>query len=264
MTTAPQNEHYNAPAPVLFLACELRENTWQLGGTLGLGQPPRARPMAARDTQCLRHEVAQATVRCGLGATAPVGSGEAAGRAVGCLVFGRRKGSPILGSMPPPWRSSVARGGPRARRWTSGSWCACGCGMRTAHGTSGVGSPCPQGTRRSHASGPGPWNPGSRKEPGRQTASQGCSGARGAAGPACPSAPPHLRPCGSGLGRPSPGVGVDVDGVGLASPSASMSRGRRWPPSVVPCCAPQRPPRSSQASRGCHAKAAGGRGPGGW
>jgi hypothetical protein len=94
MTTAPQNEHDNAHAPVLFLACELRENTWQLGGTLGPGQPPRARPMAARDTQCLRHEVAQATVRCGLGATAPVVSGEAAGRAVGCLVFGRFKGSP--------------------------------------------------------------------------------------------------------------------------------------------------------------------------
>jgi transposase len=83
MTTAPQNEHDNAHAPVLFLACELRENTWQLGCTLGHGQPPRARPMAARDTQRLRHEVAQATVRCGLGATAPVGSGEAAGRA-GC------------------------------------------------------------------------------------------------------------------------------------------------------------------------------------
>jgi transposase len=81
MTTATQNEHYNAHEPVLFMACELSENTWKLGFTLGHGQPPRARTMAARDTQRLLHEVAHAKARCGLGATAPVVSCDAAGRA---------------------------------------------------------------------------------------------------------------------------------------------------------------------------------------
>jgi hypothetical protein len=33
MTTATPNEHYNAHAPVLFMAFELREKTWKLGFT---------------------------------------------------------------------------------------------------------------------------------------------------------------------------------------------------------------------------------------
>ena len=80
LTTATQNEPSNAPEPVLGMACELRENTWKLGFTFGPGQPPRARTLAARDTQRLRNEVAHAKARLGLGATAPVGSGDAAGR----------------------------------------------------------------------------------------------------------------------------------------------------------------------------------------
>ena len=80
MTTATQSEHYNANEPVLFLAFELREQTWKLGFTLGHGQPPRARTIAARDTQRLLNAVAQAKARCGLGATAPVVSGDEAGR----------------------------------------------------------------------------------------------------------------------------------------------------------------------------------------
>ena len=31
MTTATQNKYYNAHAPVLFMAFELREKTWKLG-----------------------------------------------------------------------------------------------------------------------------------------------------------------------------------------------------------------------------------------
>jgi hypothetical protein len=62
------------------MAVELRENPWKLGFTLGHGQPPRARTMAARDTQRLRNEVAHAKARLGLGATAPVVRGYAAGR----------------------------------------------------------------------------------------------------------------------------------------------------------------------------------------
>ena len=79
-TTAPQNEPYNAHEPVWFMAFELRENTWKLGFTLGHGPPPRARTLAARDTQRLLHEVAQAQARLGLGATAPVVRCDEAGR----------------------------------------------------------------------------------------------------------------------------------------------------------------------------------------
>ena len=80
MTTATQNEHYNAHEPVLFLAFELSEKTWKLGFTLGHGHPPRARTIAARATQRLLNEVAQAKARLGLGATAPVVSCDEAGR----------------------------------------------------------------------------------------------------------------------------------------------------------------------------------------
>jgi transposase len=80
MTTATQNEHYNAHEPVLFMAFERSEKTWKLGFTLGHGQPPRERTIAARDPQCLLHEVAHAKARFGLGATAPGGSCYEAGR----------------------------------------------------------------------------------------------------------------------------------------------------------------------------------------
>jgi transposase len=83
LTTATHNEHdteTHATEPVLFLAFELREKTWKLGCTTGHGQKPRERTMAARDLTRLRDEVAQATSRFGLCDTAPVVSGDAAGR----------------------------------------------------------------------------------------------------------------------------------------------------------------------------------------
>jgi transposase len=80
LTTATQNEPYNAHEPVLFMAFELSEKTWKLGFTLGHGQPPRERTIAARDTQRLLHEVAHAKARFGLGATASVVSCYEAGR----------------------------------------------------------------------------------------------------------------------------------------------------------------------------------------
>jgi transposase len=80
MPTATQNEHDNAHEPVLLMAFELSEQTWKRGCTLGPGQPPRERPMAARDTPRLLHAVAHATARLGLGATAPVVRGDEAGR----------------------------------------------------------------------------------------------------------------------------------------------------------------------------------------
>ena len=80
ITTATQHEHYNAHEPVVFLAFELSEKTWKLGFTLGHGQPPRERTIAARDTQRLLNEVAHAKARLGLGVTAPVVSCDEAGR----------------------------------------------------------------------------------------------------------------------------------------------------------------------------------------
>jgi transposase len=83
MTTATHHEHYtetHATAPVLLLAFALSAKTWKLGFTTGHGQKPRERTLAARDLTRLRDEVAQATSRFGLGDTALVVSGDAAGR----------------------------------------------------------------------------------------------------------------------------------------------------------------------------------------
>jgi hypothetical protein len=64
-----------------LVAFALREKTWQLGGTIGYGQKPRERTVAARHQACVLPEVAQAKKRFGLSATAPVVRGYAAGRA---------------------------------------------------------------------------------------------------------------------------------------------------------------------------------------
>jgi transposase len=80
MTTATQNEHYNAHEAVLFLAFELGEKTWTLGCTTGHGQKPRERTIAARDPKRLLEEVAHAKSRFGLCDTAPVVSCYEAGR----------------------------------------------------------------------------------------------------------------------------------------------------------------------------------------
>jgi len=105
MTTATQNEHYNAHEPVLFMAFERSEKTWKLGFTLGHGQPPRERTIAARDPQRLLHEVAHAKARFGLGATAPGAVvTKPDGKVFGCIVFCRPKGSPVMWSLLPPLR----------------------------------------------------------------------------------------------------------------------------------------------------------------
>jgi transposase len=80
MTTATHSEHYNANAAVLFMACELSEKTWKLGFTIGHGQTPRERTIAARDPKRLLEEVAHAKARFGLCQTAPVVSCYEAGR----------------------------------------------------------------------------------------------------------------------------------------------------------------------------------------
>jgi hypothetical protein len=81
LTTAPPNAHYSATAPVLFVACELREQTWQRGCTIGHGPKPRERTVPARPHARLLDDIAQAQRRVGLPDTAPVVSCSEAGRA---------------------------------------------------------------------------------------------------------------------------------------------------------------------------------------
>jgi transposase len=79
-TTATHNGHDTTTERVLFVAFELSEKTWKLGFTIGHGQKPRERTVAARHQARLLHEVAQAKKRFGLPETAPVVSCYEAGR----------------------------------------------------------------------------------------------------------------------------------------------------------------------------------------
>ena len=64
----------------LYLSFELGEQDWTLGFTVGLGQEPRKRKLAARDLTALEQEIARAKQRFGLPETAPVQSCYEAGR----------------------------------------------------------------------------------------------------------------------------------------------------------------------------------------
>jgi transposase len=64
----------------LYLAFELSEQKWVLGFTIGLGQEPRKRTIAARDLPALEQEIARAQQRFGLPQTARVLSCYEAGR----------------------------------------------------------------------------------------------------------------------------------------------------------------------------------------
>ena len=46
--------------PTLYLAFELSDQDWKLGFTVGLGQPPRQRQIAAGATPALKQEIALA------------------------------------------------------------------------------------------------------------------------------------------------------------------------------------------------------------
>src|SRR5262245_36937779 len=67
-------------APVLYLALELGWNSWQLAFTVGAGQKPRLRSIAARDTGTLMLEIRRAKHRFGLPEGTPVISCYEAGR----------------------------------------------------------------------------------------------------------------------------------------------------------------------------------------
>jgi len=79
-STVTHNAYGTTTERVLFMAFELSENTWKLGFTMGPGQKPRERPVAARDQGRLLQEIAQAKRRFGLPETAPVVSCYEAGR----------------------------------------------------------------------------------------------------------------------------------------------------------------------------------------
>ena len=79
-TAATRPVEYTAAVSVLHLAFELGQATWKLGFTVGLGQRPRVRTIAARDVRVLAQEIQRAKERFGLAADALVVSCYEAGR----------------------------------------------------------------------------------------------------------------------------------------------------------------------------------------
>src|SRR3972149_7019903 len=68
---ATREDEYSALAPGLYLAFELGNDFWKLGFTVGMGQQPRERNIAARDLDGLQREIRLAKKRFGLPGTAP-------------------------------------------------------------------------------------------------------------------------------------------------------------------------------------------------
>ena len=68
------------PQPTLSLAFELGQDTWKLGFTIGVAQPPRERTIPAGDVSRVQQEIAQAKRRVGLPTDARVVSCYEAGR----------------------------------------------------------------------------------------------------------------------------------------------------------------------------------------
>jgi transposase len=79
MTMTRQNESTAVP-PCLLLAFELSERTWKLGFTVGRGQRPRVRQIAAGAVDRLGNEITRAKVRFNLPEDTPVVSCYEAGR----------------------------------------------------------------------------------------------------------------------------------------------------------------------------------------
>jgi transposase len=70
--TAITNENCSIFTGRLYVALELGWTSWSLGMSVGIGTPPRLRRMTARETETLLREIAQAKVKFGLPAEAPV------------------------------------------------------------------------------------------------------------------------------------------------------------------------------------------------
>lgn len=80
MTTMTRTSEFTAAPAYLMLAFELSERTWKLGFTIGRGQRPRVRQIAAGALDRLVEEVARAKSRWHLAADVPVMSCYEAGR----------------------------------------------------------------------------------------------------------------------------------------------------------------------------------------
>lgn len=80
MTTETTYLNLTTPSPYLYMAIELSNTEWHLGFTVGLGQPPRLRTLAARDLAGLREEIRLGKVRFGLPENTSVLSCYEAGR----------------------------------------------------------------------------------------------------------------------------------------------------------------------------------------
>lgn len=71
---------YTTIQPHLYMAFELSQSKWMLGFTIGFGQRPRLRSIAARDLAALQGEIHRAQERFGLATDVPVISCYEAGR----------------------------------------------------------------------------------------------------------------------------------------------------------------------------------------
>jgi transposase len=71
---------YTTIQPHLYMAFELSQTKWMLGFTIGFGQRPRLRSIAARDLAALQSEIHRAQERFGLATDVPVISCYEAGR----------------------------------------------------------------------------------------------------------------------------------------------------------------------------------------
>jgi transposase len=80
MSATHTTDSTTAAAPVLYLAFELGWNSWKLAFTVGAGQKPRLRSIAARDLNTLMIEIRKAKERFGLPEATPVLSCYEAGR----------------------------------------------------------------------------------------------------------------------------------------------------------------------------------------
>jgi transposase len=76
----PRIAQHTLPQPTLYLAFELGKNTWKLGFTIGVAQPPRERTIPAGALDMLQQEITRAKQRFGLPADAGVVSCYEAGR----------------------------------------------------------------------------------------------------------------------------------------------------------------------------------------
>jgi len=80
MVTETTQDNPTTNEQPLYLALELSQTQWRLGFSIGLGQPPRLRKIAARDLAELLDEIAKSKKRFGLPANAVVLSCYEAGR----------------------------------------------------------------------------------------------------------------------------------------------------------------------------------------